>query len=173
MGSVTNLSQNDLGNVIDGAATDGPLTQRATSRRKPLVGAYVALALFMFIYSARPEDWVPGLSNVPLAKIAGIFALLALVLSLRYIQTRFPREVTYLFLLIGQLFLASLLSSVWRGGALLMTVNFAKILLIVVAMNVAVNTTKRLRLLIFVQASSVALIAAVTILKGRVLGGRL
>ena len=40
-------------------------------------------------------------------------------------------------------------------------------------MITAVNTTRRLRLLIFVQTVSVALIAAVTILKGRVLGGRL
>ncbi len=173
MGSVTNLSQNDLGNVIDATATDSLSAQRHTSRRKPLVGAYVALVLFMVIYCARPEDWIPGLSNVPLAKIAGIFALLALVFSLRHIRTRFPREVTYLFLLIGQLFLASVLSPVWRSGALLTTVDFAKILLIVVVMITAVKTTRRLRLLIFVQAASVALIAAVTVLKGRVFGGRL
>jgi putative inorganic carbon (HCO3(-)) transporter len=173
MGSGTDLSNNDLGHVIDGTATDRVLTQHATSRRKPLVGAYFALVLFMVIYCARPEDWIPGLSNVPLAKIAGILALLALVLSLRHIRNRFPREVTYLFLLIGQLFLASLLSPVWRGGAVLMTVDFAKILLIVVVMTVVVNTTRRLRRLIFVQAVSVALIAAVTVLKGRALGGRL
>jgi O-antigen ligase len=75
--------------------------------------------------------------------------------------------------MIGQLFLASLLSPVWRGGALLTTLDFAKILLIVIAMITAVNTTRRLRLLIFVQAACVALIAAVTVLKGRVFGGRL
>ena len=75
--------------------------------------------------------------------------------------------------MIGQLFLASLLSPVWRGGAFLTTVDFAKILLIVIAMITAVNTTRRLRLLIFVQAACVALIAAVTVLKGRVFGGRL
>jgi O-antigen ligase len=127
----------------------------------------------MVIYCARPEDWIPGLSNAPLAKIAGIVTLLALTFSLRHIRNRFPREVTYLFLLIGQLFLASLLSPVWRGGALLMTVDFAKILLVVVVMTAAINTTRRLRLLIFVQAASVALIAAVTVLKTPVLGGRL
>jgi O-antigen ligase len=127
----------------------------------------------MVIYYGRPEDWIPGLSNVPLAKIAGILALFALVFSLRHIRNRFPREVIYLFLLIAQLFLASLFSPVWRGGAVMTTLDFAKILLIVVVMITAVNTMRRLRLLIFVQTASVALIAAVTIPKGRVLGGRL
>jgi O-antigen ligase len=53
------------------------------------------------------------------------------------------------------------------------TLEFAKVLLIVIVMITAVNTAKRLRLLIFIQTVSVTMIAAVTILKGRVLGGRL
>ena len=69
MGSVTNLSQNDQGNVINAMVKDCALTQRTRSRRRPLVGAYVALLLFMFIYCARPEDWIPGLSHAPLAKV--------------------------------------------------------------------------------------------------------
>jgi putative inorganic carbon (hco3(-)) transporter len=173
MGVITNLSQTDPGYVTDTTPTDSVSAERHTSRRNPLVGAYVALVLFMVIYCGRPEDWIPGLSYVPLAKIAGIVAILASVFSLQHIRTRFPREVTYLFLLFGQLFLASLLSPVWRGGALLITVDFAKILVIVVVMTAAVNTTRRLRLLIFVQAASVAMIAAVSVLKGRSLGGRL
>jgi O-antigen ligase len=173
MGSVTNLNKNNLGNVIGVTATDSVSVQRHTSRRKSLVGAYVFLILFMIIYCARPEDWIPGLSNVPLAKIAGLFALLALVFSLQHIRNRFPREVIYLSLLIGQLILSSFLSPVWRGGAMQITIDFAKVLLIVIVMTMAVNTTRRLRLLIFVQAASVALIASATILKGRVLGGRL
>jgi putative inorganic carbon (HCO3(-)) transporter len=173
MGAVNPLSQNDLGNGIDTTATDSGASKRRSSRGKRLVGPYIALVLFMVIYYGRPEDWIPGLSNVPMAKIAGILALLALVISLRHIRNRFPREVIYLFLLIGQLFLASLFSPVWRGGATMMTLDFAKVLLIVVVMITAVNTMGRLRQLIFVQTASVALIAAVTILKGRVLGGRL
>jgi O-antigen ligase len=152
---------------------DSISVRRHASRRKPLIGAYVALVLFMVIYFGRPEDWIPGLSNVPLAKIAGILALLALAFSFKHIRNRFPREVIYLFILIGQLFLASLFSPVWRNGAVMTTLDFTKILVIVIVMISAVNTMRRFRLLIFIQAASVALIAAVTILKGRVFGGRL
>lgn len=173
MGAVTTLKQNELGDGFDASAANSGAAKRRRAPRKPLVGAYIALVLFMIIYHARPEDWIPGLSNVPLAKIAGILALFALVFSIRHIRNHFPREVIYLFLLIGQLFLASLLSPVWRGGAVMTTLDFAKVLLIVVVMLTAVSTAKRLRLLISIQAVSVALIAAVTILKGRVFGGRL
>jgi len=173
MGAKTNLSQNDPGIVIDAISMKDFQTRQPNIRRKPLLGAYVVLVLFMFTYCARPQDWIPGLSNVPLAKIVGVLALLALVFSHWQIRNRLPREVICLFLLIGQLFLASLFSSVWRSGAVMTTLDFAKILLIVVLIITAVNTTRRLRLLIVVQTASVALIAAVTILRGRVLGGRL
>jgi putative inorganic carbon (HCO3(-)) transporter len=173
MGAVTNLRQNDMDNVIDPIATDSILVKRSNSRQKPLVGAYVALLLFMLVYCARPEDWIPGLSNVPLAKITGILALIALVFSLRDIRQRLPREVIYLALLVGQLFLASVLSPVWRGGALQSTLDFAKILILVIVMALAVNTGRRLRQLIFIHAASVALIAAVTVWKERVRVGRL
>jgi len=84
-----------------------------------------------------------------------------------------PREVNYLILLVGQLFLASMLSPVWRGGALQTTLDFAKVLLIVIVMSVVVTTARHLRQLIFIQAASVAVIAAVAVWKGRLLLGRL
>jgi hypothetical protein len=173
MGSVTDLSQNDLGNVIDGTATYGALTQRATSRRKPLVGAYFALVLFMIIYCARPEDWITGLSDAPLAKCTVGLALLALVFSIGHIRRRLPREGLFLFLLVGQLFIAAMMSPVWRGGAFQKTLGFSKVLMIVLMITVAVTTFQRLRVLIFTQAISVSVIAGVAIWKGRLLVGRL
>ncbi len=147
--------------------------QQRISRRKPLVGAYFSLLLFMVVYCARPEDWIPGLSVVPLAKIAGVLALLALMFSLRQLRPSLPREVIYLIILVGQLFFAAGMSPVWRGGAVQQTLDFAKVLLIVIVMSVALNTASRLRRLIFVQAASVAVIAAVAVWKGHLLGGRL
>jgi hypothetical protein len=127
----------------------------------------------MVIYCARPEDWIPGLSHVPLAKITGILAMLALVFSLRHIRDRMPREIILLFFLIVQLFVASLMSPVWRGGAFQQTLDFAKVLMVVLVITAAVSTLQRLRLLIFTQAISVSAIAAVAIWKGHLLLGRL
>jgi O-antigen ligase len=173
MGAIDNFSKNDSGTVVDATATDSVSIQRQTLQRKPLVGAYVALLSFMVIYCARPEDWIPGLSRVPLAKIAGFLALLALVFSLKDIRQRFPREVVFLSLLIGQLLVASFLSPVWRGGAFQVTLDFAKVLMIVLVIIAAVGTSQRLRMLIFTQAVSVSAIAAVAIWKGRLILGRL
>jgi len=131
------------------------------------------LLLFMVVYCARPEDWIPGLSAFPLGKMAGVLALLALMFSLRQFRSSLPREVIYLILLVGQLFLAAAMSPVWRGGSVQKTLDFAKVLLIVIVMSVAVNTAWRLRRLILIQASSVALIAAVAAWKGHLVGGRL
>jgi O-antigen ligase len=127
----------------------------------------------MVIYFARPQDWIPGLSSAPLAKIAGILVLLALIFSLRQIHQRLPLESLFVALLVGQLFLASLLSPVWRGGAIQLTLDFAKVLLVILVLGAAATTVGRLRTLIFTQAVSVAAIAAVTIWKGPLILGRL
>ena len=173
MGPVTNLVQNDLGITIDKTVTDSVPEQRRASRRKPLVGAYLALVLFMVIYCARPEDWIPGLSTAPLAKFTVGLALLALVFSIGHIRWRLPREGLFVFLLVGQLFIAAMISPVWQGGAFQKTLDFSKVLIIVLMITVAVTTFQRLRVLIFTQAISVSAIAAVAIWKGRLLVGRL
>ena len=158
---------------VNTMALDSTSVRNCVLRQTPLFGAYAALLLFMCIYCARPEDWIPGMSHVPLAKIAAILALLALAVSLQHIRDRMPREVHFLILLTAQLFAASVLSPVWRGGALLSTLNFAKGLLVVLIITATVSTLQRLRLLIFTQAISISAIAAVTIWKGHLIVGRL
>ena len=110
MGALNHLSQNRMGQVIDVAAADSPPLKRQASRRKPLLGAFYALLMFMVVYYARPEDWIPGLSQVPLAKITVILAMLALAFSVRHIRIRMHPEFILLALLIVQLFIASILS---------------------------------------------------------------
>jgi putative inorganic carbon (HCO3(-)) transporter len=154
------------------ASGEGPARAKS-SRHQPLAAAYLGLLIFMFVYFARPEDWVPGLSQVPFAKLSGILALVALACSISQFRQRIPREVFFLFLLVGQLFISSLFSPVWRGGAMAMTLDFSKLLLIIPLIIGTVTTPRRLRLLLFSQAVSVAAIAAVVILKGHLLGGRL
>jgi putative inorganic carbon (HCO3(-)) transporter len=155
-------------------ASNSISVQRSTSRRRePLAGAYVWLLLFMAIYCARPEDWVPGLMVVPLAKITGILALIALLLAMGDIRQRLPREIIYLILLMVQLWLTVPFSPVWRGGAFQNSLDFSKVVPIVIVMVLAVNSLKRLRYLVFIQCASVAVIAGVAVWRGRAIGGRL
>jgi putative inorganic carbon (hco3(-)) transporter len=149
------------------------LAHHGNSRHQPIAAAYLGLLTFMFVYFARPEDWVPGFSQVPLAKLTGILALVALACSISQFRQRIPREVFFLFLLVGQLFVSSLFSPIWRGGSMAMTMDFSKLLLIVPLIIGTVTTSSRLRWLLFSQAVSVAAIAAVVIWKGHLLGGRL
>ena len=88
-------------------------------------------------------------------------------------RQRLPPETVFLALLVGQLFLAAALSPVWRGGAIQATLDFAKVLMIVLVIVTAVSTPQRLRVLIFTQAISVSVIATVVLWKGRLLLGRL
>lgn len=147
--------------------------RRCDIRHQPLAAAYLGLLTFMFVYFARPEDWIPGFSQVPFAKLAGVLALVSLACSIGQFRQRIPREVFLLFLLVGQLLASSLISPVWRGGSIAMTLDFSKLLLIVPLIIGTVTTSRRLRLLLFSQAVSVAAIAAVVIWKGHLLGGRL
>src|SRR5436305_1106901 len=96
---------------------------------EPLRGAYFWLALFFLVYCARPEDWIPGLDIIPLAKITGLFALLGFALGMGRSRRRLnslPRESIYLLVMIGLLFISAVVSPVWRGGAFSRTVDFSK-----------------------------------------------
>ena len=136
-------------------------------------GAYISLVLFMIVYCARPEDWIPGLSVIPLAKIVGLFALIGFLLCLGQLGRGFPPEVVCLLLLIVQLFATVPFSPVWKGGAFMHSVDFAKVGFIILVMAVAVTSPKRLTQLLYIQAGSVAIVTLVTLIKGRVRFGRL
>jgi putative inorganic carbon (HCO3(-)) transporter len=173
VGPAMSFTHSSAGDAVSTLALNSTLVQQRASRRKPLVGAYLSLLLFMAVYCARPEDWIPGLSTFPLGKMAGVLALLALIFSLRQIRASLPREVIYLILLFGQLLLAAAMSPVWRGGAVQLTLDFGKVILIVVIIYISVIYMERLRRLIFIQATAVAVIAAVAVWKGHLLAGRL
>src|ERR1700688_216719 len=107
METADHLIKSETGHLTVTMNTNSVPTRRRASQGKPLVAAYAALLLFMVIYCARPEDWIPGLAIVPLAKIAAILALVALAFSIQHIRTRMPREIYFLVLLTAQLFAAS------------------------------------------------------------------
>jgi O-antigen ligase len=136
---------------------------------EPLRGAYFWLALFFLVYCARPEDWIPGLDIIPLAKITGLFALLGFALGMgrsrRHLNS-LPRESIYLLVMIGLLFISAVVSPVWRGGAFSRTVDFSKVLVTWVLTFLVVTNVERLRRIIFIETASVAVISLISILKG-------
>ncbi len=154
-------------------ATDSITLPRAIPDRKSPGAAYVWLLLFIVVSFARPEDWIPGFRYLPLAKITGGLAIMALLFALSGNRQRLPREVIYLFLLTAQLWVTVPMSPVWRGGAFNTMRDFTKVLPIIIVMALVVNTIKKLRWLILVQTASVAMIAVATIWKGHQFRGRL
>lgn len=144
-----------------------------SNRRRPLGFAYFGLVVFMFVYFARPEDWIPGLAVVPLAKIAGIVILLALVFSFGNIRWNMPLEIAFLSLLVVQLWLAAVFSPVWKGGAVNAMLDFSKVLPLVIVIYGVVRSINRLRGILFVQGATFAVIAIISIVSQHTTGGRL
>jgi O-antigen ligase len=135
--------------------------------------AYISIMLFMVVYCARPEDWIPGLGAIHVAKIVASLALIAFLLCVGQVRQRFPKEVICLLLLIVQLFCTVPFSPVWMGGAFMNALDFAKVGFIILVMAISANSYKRLRQLIYIQAASVAIISVITVWKGRIRSGRL
>lgn len=142
-----------------------PATEKTASQK----GAFFWLSAFYFVYCARPEDWIPGFGYIPLAKITAILALVGLISSMGRTRRKFrdlPIESKYLLALIGVLLVSALLSPIWRGGATMHTLDFAKVYIAWVLTFLLVTDFDRLRSIIFIQAGSVAIISAISIIKG-------
>src|ERR1700730_17732036 len=78
---------------------------------------YLGVLLFSMVYFARPQDWIPGAADVPVAKITGFLALGSFLLSLLgRAKLSMSRGTWLLFALFGQLCLAIPFSA-WRGGS--------------------------------------------------------
>ena len=158
------IASGDRPAIASRSIAGSPKTSRELSS-----AAFTWLTTFYLIYCARPEDWIPGLKYVPLAKISVFFALTGLLAAAGKTKRRFqdlPREASYLLAMIAILSVSAIFSPVWRGGAILHTLDFAKVYVVWVLTFLVVTDFKKLRRIIFVQAGSVAVIAVVSIAKG-------
>ena len=123
--------------------------------------AYAGLLLFVGIYFGRPEDWVPGLHSVPLAKIAGGIAILSFIVS-AFRQLRvsaIPQEAFLMLGLFGQLCLAIPFAYSRTGSFELVTGIFLKVLLVSLVVMLTVNSESRLRKLLLVQTIAMGVMA--------------
>ncbi len=171
-------SASSLTAPVETSSVPAPDAAHPVAFRKPeaLSGAYRWLLAFMVIYCARPEDWIPGLYLLHLAKVAGFLALVAFILSVDQVRGGLfglPREMLLMLLLLGQLSVSAIASPIWRGGAVHHVLDFAKVVLIALVVVVSVTSLGRLRRLVFVETASVTMIVLATILKGRLNAGRL
>jgi hypothetical protein len=128
------------------------------------------LSAFYIVYCVRPEDWIRGISIIPLAKITGIGAILALLFTAGKGKRKFkdlPAESYYLLAMLAVLMLSSIISPVWRGGAIPRTLDFSKVYIVWVLTFLLVTDIPKFRRILFIQAASVPVICLVSIVKGR------
>lgn len=127
--------------------------------------AYQALILFTIVYFLRPEDFIPGLEYIPLGKITGGIALLALFLGIpSKDRPKLPVEIKVLLLLLAHM-IVTIPFAVWRGGAFNVVVNdFSKAVIVAVLVFLAVRNLRELRKLLYTQAALVALVAVASLL---------
>jgi len=136
--------------------------------------AYRVMLVFSFLYYFRPEDIIPGLSGVPLAKITGGIALLGLLLGTsKGRPKKLPVEVRLLFAMFGWLIL-TIPFAWWRGGSFNVVVwEFSKAVIIALTLTLTVSYLFELRRLIFVQTVGVALMTMGAIAINHRVNGRL
>ena len=123
--------------------------------RRPFV--YGALVTFSALYYYRPEDFIPGLNYVPMARIAGVIGAVALIFGLLGGgNAKVPRAVKFMWLLLLQMAIC-VPFAMWRSGAFWTVVDFAKAVIVAMLISMSVTTVRELRRLLFIQVSAIAL----------------
>ncbi len=136
--------------------------------------AYRALVLFSLIYYLRPEDFIPGLDAIPIGKISGGIALLALIFGVpARLRHKLTVELKVLILLLGQMMLC-IPFAFWRSGSFDTVINkFSKGVIVAVLIYLVTTSVAELRKLLLIQAGSIALITVASVLVHRTEVGRL
>ena len=163
-------SATDPGSKITAPA---PVFNR-TPRRTRSTLAYGAVVLFTIVYFLRPEDYIPGLHFIPLGKITGGIALLALIFGVQtQNRPKLPTELKILILLLVQM-IATIPFAAWRGGSFNVVFNeFAKGVIVALLVFYSVANLKELRRLLYTQSALVATLAVGSVLVHQTEEGRL
>ena len=166
------LEQKGITPAGNGASGQRTLLRSMGEKKHTFV--YGALVAFSGLYFYRPEDFVPGLDRIPLAKITGIAGFAALVFGvLSTGNFKLPRALKILALLLGQLILA-IPFAVWSGGAFdTVFTRFSKGLTAALLIGLAVSTVRQIRKLLWIQVSAVALVTFLSIVMNHRRDGRL
>jgi hypothetical protein len=142
---------------------------RSTLRKITFAGVYLFCCVFFF----RPQDLIPGLAAVPIAKIIGIGTVLTLITGLASRAIRFTREISYLTIFfIFQCICIPF--SIWKGGSFeLVVLGLSKFILISIAAIGVLTTVGRLRKLLLIQTLAILLLTTISLThykEGRMFG---
>jgi O-antigen ligase len=141
------------------------------SERRPFV--YGALVVFSFLYYYRPEDFVKLISYIPMARIAGVLGIVALIAGMASKHSKIPTAVKILWLLLFQMSLC-IPTALWRGGAFATVFEkFSKGVVVAMLISMSVVTVRELRKLLWIQVSAVALVVFFSIALRHFRDGRL
>jgi O-antigen ligase len=136
--------------------------------------AYRAVVVFSLIYYVRPEEFIPGLDLLPIAKIAGGIALLALIFLVPAQQRhKLTIELKVLLLLLAHMMLCIPFAA-WRGRAFDTVINkFSKGVIVAILIYMVVTSVNELRKLLAIQAGTVALVTVASVFVHHTIAGRL
>lgn len=136
--------------------------------------AYRALLLFSLIYFVRPEDFIPGLELIPIGKISGGIALLALIFVVPGGGRRkLPVELKVLLLLLADM-IVCIPFAAWRGGAYDTVISkFSKGVIVAILIYMVAISVNEVRKLLAIQAGTIALVTIASVAVHRTEYGRL
>ena len=127
------------------------------TQQNRLAFAYGTIVVFWAFYYFRPQDIFTALTAIPDAKILGVVALLGLIVGTlgqgRAIQL--TKDAKLVLLLFGW-FCICVPFAFWKMGAATIVLQFSKVVIMTLMIGVAVTNVKRLRTLLFIQASATA-----------------
>src|SRR5215469_12842394 len=120
--------------------------------RRPFV--YGALVTFSVLYYYRPEDFIPGLAYIPMARIAGGLGAVALFFGMMSGKSiKVPLLMKILWLLLLQMALC-IPFALWPGGAFSKVFeNFSKGVVVAMLISMVVVATWEIRRLLWIQVS--------------------
>jgi O-antigen ligase len=155
-------------------ATAALALKNENQKRQRATFAYLALVILAALYFGRPEDVIPGIAVIPMAKIAGGLALLGLLLSLMSgAKRKFAPETKY----VVALFLwccITIPTAYWRMGSVnVVFTRLSKGVIVSVLVALVVQQMWQLRRLIWVQAAAVATMTVASVALHHQMNGRL
>jgi O-antigen ligase len=152
-----------------------PAWKKERRKKQQAKGAYLALLALSALYFGRPEDVIPGIGQIPMAKIAGGLALIGLLLSLASgkAKQKFAPETKYVICLFFW-YCITIPFAYWRAGAFVTVMTrLSKSVIVAVLVALVVKEFWQLKRLVWVQATAVALMTLVSVGLHHTHGGRL